>query len=325
MKTIVIIGAGQLGSRHLQGVLKYNAERLKVYISDPSAEALAVAEERAGEVEHEHELEFIANSASFPAEADVVIVATNSNVREMVTADLLSKVKVKYLVLEKVLFQDPEAYQRVAALLEANRVTTYVNHPRRLTPAYAAIAETIQQGGGRSFFSVVGENWDLGCNALHMIDLFVFLGGSPLKSINTDGIDNNVLQSKRSGYVEFTGSITGLLENNDAFAISSFPGDRGALTITAATGGHRWMVQEGGEKCVLHLSAENKYAAGKADFFQDYQSGLTTGIISNLLEKGACNLPLYSTAAATHKIFIDAMLAKYNSITNLNELKCPIT
>ena len=325
MKTIIIIGAGQLGSRHLQGVLKYNKETLKVYILDPSADALAIAKERAAEVEHSHQLEFVSNSGNFPADADVVIVATNSNVREMVTADLLSKVKVKYLVLEKVLFQDPEAYARVASLLEKQGVTTYVNHPRRLTPAYAAIAETIQQTGGRSFFSVTGENWDLGCNALHMIDLFVFLGGSPLKSINTDGIDNNVLKSKRSGYVEFTGSITGLLENNDAFSINSFPGERGALTISAATNGHRWMVQEGGEKCVLHLSAENKYGVENGEFFQDYQSGLTTGIIISLLESGSCNLPTYATAAATHKIFIDALLAKYNSITNLNELKCPIT
>ncbi len=325
MKTIIIIGAGQLGSRHLQGVLKYNKEQLKVVISDPSAEALAVAEERAAEVEHSHELEFVNNSSSFPGDADVVIVATNSNVREVVTADLLSKVKVKYLVLEKVLFQDPEAYARVASLLNEKGVTTYVNHPRRLTPAYAAISEKIAQVGGRSFFSVTGENWDLGCNALHMIDLFVFLSGSPLKSINTDGIDNTVLQSKRSGYVEFTGCVTGLLENNDAFAINSFPGERGALTITAATNGHRWMIQEGGEKCVLHLSAENKYAVERAEFFQDYQSGLTTGLVSALLENGSCNLPTYATAAATHKIFIDELLAKYNSITNQNELKCPIT
>lgn len=151
MRTIIIIGAGQLGSRHLQGVLKYNKETLKVYISDPSTDALSVAKERAAEVEHNHELEFVSNSSNFPAIADVVIVATNSNVREMVTADLLAKVKVKYLVLEKVLFQDPKAYARVASLLEANGVMTYVNHPRRLTPAYAAIAETIQQSGGRSF------------------------------------------------------------------------------------------------------------------------------------------------------------------------------
>ena len=53
-----------------------------------------------------------------------------------------------------------------------------------------------------------------------------------LKSINTDGVDNTIIQSKRKGYVEFTGTITGIMENNDSFALSSFPGERGPLTLT---------------------------------------------------------------------------------------------
>lgn len=325
MKNVIIIGAGQLGSRHLQGVLKYNKEALQVYVSDPSEEALAITEERAEEVENNHTIHYITGSSAYPDAADVVIVATNSNVRELVTNDLLKNTKVKYLVLEKVLFQEPEAYERVAKVIAEHNVQTYVNHPRRLTPAYEDIAKTIKKTNGRSFFSVVGENWDLGCNALHMIDLFVYLSGSSLKSINTDGIDTKILDSKRKGYVEFTGSITGLMDNNDAFAINSFPGDRGALTVHIATNGNRWLVQEGGKKGLIHLNTDDKFAVAEKDFFQDYQSNLTTDIVADLLEKGSCNLPNYSVAAHTHKIFIDALLGKYNNITNLNELKCPIT
>jgi hypothetical protein len=325
MKNIVIVGSGQLGSRHLQGVLKHNKEKLAVYVLDPSLEALEVSKERAAEVEHEHELHFITNPEDYPKEAEVAIVATNSNVREKVAINVLEHIKLKHLILEKVLFQELEAYDRFSQAVSNYDVKIYVNHPRRLTPTYLKIADHIKQIKGRNYFSIVGEFWDLGCNSLHMIDLFVFLSNSKLKSINTDGVDNEIIHSKRKGYVEFTGTITGIMENNDSFALTSFPGERGPLTLQIATNGNRWFIQEGGTKAFLHLGAENKYAVAQLDFFQEFQSNLTTQITNDLLENKGCGLPSYEQAAHTHKIFIEALLKKYNAITNLNETKCPIT
>jgi len=325
MKNVIIIGAGQLGSRHLQGVLKYDKEKLSVYVSDPSNDALIISKERAAEVIHNHDLHFIMDSTKLPKNAEIAIVATNANVRELATNDLLEKTSLKYTILEKVLFQELEAYNRFEKIISKYNTKIYVNHPRRLTPTYGEIAQKIKIVGGRSFFSIVGEYWDLGCNALHMIDLFIFLSNSSLKSINTEGIDNTVVPSKRKGYIEFTGCITGLMENNDSFSLTSLPGERGPLTIQVATNGNRWFVQEGGTKSVLHLGAENNYAPNQNVFFQDYQSNLTTNIITNLLENETCNLPSYNVAANTHKIFIEAILEKYNSMNNLNEIKCPIT
>lgn len=325
MKNIVIVGSGQLGSRHLQGVLKYNKEKLAVYVMDPSQDALEVSKERATEVDHNHELHFITNIQNYPKEAEVAIVATNSNVREMVTIDLLQRTKLKNLILEKVLFQEYEAYDRFTNEISKYEIKVFVNHPRRLTPAYLEIADQIKQIKGRNYFSIVGEFWDLGCNSLHMIDLFVFLSNSKLKSINTDGVDDTIIHSKRKGYVEFTGTITGIMENNDSFALTSFPGERGPLTLQIATTGNRWFIQEGGTKAFLHLGSENKYAVAQHDFFQEFQSNLTTQITNDLLENKECGLPTYEQAAHTHKIFIEALLKKYNAITNINETKCPIT
>lgn len=325
MKNIIIIGAGQLGSRHLQGVLKYDKEKLSVYVSDPSNDALLISKERAAEVIHNHDLHFITDSTKLPKNAEIAIVATNANVRELATNDLLEKTTLKYIILEKVLFQELEAYNRFEKLISNYTTKIYVNHPRRLTPAYRDIAQKIKTIGGRSFFSIVGEFWDLGCNSLHMIDLFVFLSNSALKSINTDGVDNSVLSSKREGFVEFTGCITGLMENNDSFSLTSLPGVRGPLSIQVATNGNRWFVQEGGTKSLFHLGIENNFAINQQEFFQDYQSNLTTKVVSDLLGNGTCNLPDYYTSAQTHKIFIEALLKKYNIITKLNEVICPIT
>ena len=42
-----IIGAGQLGSRHLQGLLSYKKESLNIFIIDPSDDSLFIAKQRA--------------------------------------------------------------------------------------------------------------------------------------------------------------------------------------------------------------------------------------------------------------------------------------
>lgn len=325
MKNIVIVGSGQLGSRHLQGVLKYNKEKLDVYVIDPSKDALVASRERAAEVEHEHVLHFTCDLEDCPSEVEIAIVATNSNVRERVTIDLLKITNLKYLILEKVLFQELEAYDRFSKEVSNYNVKIYVNHPRRLTSTYLKIANEIKKIKARSYFSIVGEFWDLGCNSLHMIDLFVFLSNSKLKCINTDGVDDAIIHSKRKGYVEFTGTITGIMENNDSFALSSFPGKRGPLTLQIATVGNRWFIQEGETKAFLHLGSENNYAVAQYDFFQEFQSNLTTQIIDNLLRNIECGLPSYEQAAHSHKIFIEALLEKYNAMANLNETKCPIT
>src|SRR5690554_3304897 len=98
----LIIGAGQLGSRHLQGMLKYDNQLQSIYIIDPSKDALNISKERAYEIEHNHQLIFQQDWNDLPATFDVVIIATNSNVREKVITQLLNNYEVKHLILEKV-------------------------------------------------------------------------------------------------------------------------------------------------------------------------------------------------------------------------------
>jgi hypothetical protein len=61
-----IIGAGQLGSRHLQGLLTYRKESLSVFIVDPSSESLSVSQQRADEIKHKYTLTFIQSYQDLP-------------------------------------------------------------------------------------------------------------------------------------------------------------------------------------------------------------------------------------------------------------------
>ena len=49
MFKILLIGAGQLGSRHLQGLLKFQKKQF-IYVLDRSEDSLTVAKKRAAEI-----------------------------------------------------------------------------------------------------------------------------------------------------------------------------------------------------------------------------------------------------------------------------------
>jgi len=307
----LIIGAGQLGSRHLQGMLKYDKQLQTIYVIDPSEDALNISKSRASEVKHNHQLIFQQDWNDLPNAFEVVIIATSSNVREKVITQLLKVYEVKYLILEKVLFNDLESYNKIHDLLKSNLVKTYVNHPRRMFQSYKELKKII----GNTFvgsFQVTGGDWGLGCNGLHFIDLFEFIAGSQVESIDADWIDNKLLESKRKGFAEFTGTLKGMLENGSTFQVTSLFGDPVSATITIFDAENRYIIQESGNPVIYSLFNANSFALQTSPFEVEYQSSLTTQLMDDLLNNSTCSLPTFEEAKRTHMLFIKALLKRYN-------------
>ena len=53
----LVVGAGQIGSRHLQAILKLDIKQT-IYILDPSTNSLEISKERANEIPNNHKLFF---------------------------------------------------------------------------------------------------------------------------------------------------------------------------------------------------------------------------------------------------------------------------
>ena len=322
-KKTLIIGAGQLGSRHLQGLLKVNSP-MDVFVLDPSDESLQVARQRAGEIKHTHAIHFYSSWEALPAEFELVIVATNADVREMIINRLLESHLVKYLILEKVLFQEIAAYHRISVLLEKYHVMTWVNHSRRMFDVYSQLKNEMNDEKPK-VFQATGGNWGLGCNGLHFIDLFTFLSSAKVLSLDTAWVDNALLQSKRKGFAEFTGTIKGLLTDNSVFQVTSLPGDMTAVTITVFDGDSRYIIQESGTPQIYALKKDKEFSVEKKEFKMEFQSTLTTKLAISLFEKGTCDLPTFKEARHSHELFIRRLLESYNNSTGLSQTILPIT
>lgn len=325
MKSIILlIGAGQLGSRHLQGLLRLE-KKLNIFVLDPSEQSLEIARERAKEIPNNHLTNYLTDWDLLPKRFNIVIVATGANVREMVVTKLLEGFKVDYLILEKILFQKLEDYKKIENLIKRLGLKTWVNHPRRMMKPYKVIKNIILQNNEIASFQVFGGNWGLACNGLHFIDLFAYLTGSSIETIDGNWIDSTVHKSKRLNHIEFTGTLKGRMKDSSCFTISSMDGSQEPISICISTKSNRWLIQEGSIMKVIHLAKDNDFEEHIGSFNMLFQSVLTTNLIQDILESGKCDLPTYNEACQSHVPFITTLLQKHNELLDLEVNICPIT
>jgi len=324
MKTIVIIGAGQLGSRHLQGIAKSNFD-MAIEVVDPSEKSLEIAEQRYKEVagnEFIKKVSFYMSVNDLSNTIDLAIVATSSDIRAKVINELINKKTVKNLVLEKVLFQSIDDYYKIETLLKKANIKCWVNHPRRMFPYYKEL-KLLLKGANQISYSFQGGSWGLGCNALHFIDHLSYLTDSVDLLIDNELLNNKIYSSKRDGFIEFNGMLTGKISNNlfslycnenpmpSTFTISS---DKVVVKIDEAKG----------EVCIATKEQgwEWKVFNEKIVYFQ---SELSNVLVEDILVNKKCYLPTYSVAMKLHIPFIECLLNHMKNTTGTQNEVCPIT
>jgi len=94
---IVIVGAGQLGSRHLQS-LKQIHLLSNLFVIDPNLHSLDLAKERYNQIESNNNIQKIIFSPDvkcLPEVIDFLVLATNSNGRCQIIESLISSYSIK--------------------------------------------------------------------------------------------------------------------------------------------------------------------------------------------------------------------------------------
>jgi hypothetical protein len=228
----------------------------------------------------------------------------------------LNNSAVKYLVLEKVLFPVLNEYKEIETLLKEKNVRSWVNCPRRMYGMYKQIKETIDISKPL-YMTNAEEDWGLCCNAIHMIDLFLYLTEETYYTVETKYLNSEIEDSKRGGYIEMTGILKISTPKGNELTLISEKDFKGEKNFLIENGDNLYSISEGVGYCLQNK--EYKYA-------MPYQSQLTGVLADEILKTGGCSLTPYSFSALYHKPFIEAMLAKYNTIQKTPDNKLlPIT
>ena len=305
MNRIAIIGAGQLGSRHLQA-LRAIETPLEIHVVEPSAASSQVARERyeATPAAAAHGIHFH-TSPEGAGPLDAAIVATNSNVRRAVVEKLLDACGTRLLLLEKLLFADREDYGAMAGRLAGAGARAWVNCPMRVMPPY----ERVREGIGRApvHYRVTGSQYGLVTNAIHYLDHVVHLTGCEEFAVDTAGLDRTPIASKRPGFLELTGTLLARFSDGSRCEITSLPGGALPVVVEISTERHRYIVRESEGK-LWHSSHDSKWAWEERDAPIPFQSQMTTGVVRELLATGDCRLAPYAVSARTHLALLDPLL-----------------
>ncbi len=315
----LLIGAGQLGSRHLQGLA--GAESLTSFsVIEPSAASRKVAESRFAEIDAAaaKPLRFIEN-ATLPTETtapDYAVLATGAKHR-LPTLQTALGLGVKRLLCEKVLFPSIAEYRAGMQLVENAGADARVSHIMRYVPLYQNLRAQLAQNPAPLTMEITGGEAGMGCNLIHYLDLFQFITGHAVRTLQCR-IAHPVLPSKRGAdYIEFTGEAEAETAEGDRFHLNFHAGSSALPTIEIRFGSQHYRISEGKDQ----WSCVTDDTAGPLEF--PFMSGLSGRIFQDILA-GHSPLPTLAECFEVNRMMLNAFNAQLHE-TYDEHTHCPIT
>ncbi len=322
MIKIAIIGAGQLGSRHLQAIGKFDGEA-EVFIIDPSEQSLMNAKKRFEEIHKEENiiLQSFTKVQQLPKTIDIGIIATNSNIRSKVIKKFVNHTIVSNLIIEKFLFPKRHEYFEIQNLFRERNINAWVNCPRRMIDFYVDLKKQLLNKEIYEF-NVFGSNWGIGTSSIHMIDLLSYLKNTNNYKILYEDFRNKPLKSKRNGFYEFAGRIIGEMEGTK-FNLSSYQAGETPLTIEIITQDATYILRDDEGKGI-RLSNTESTKLKEFSYIFPFQSQLTHLAIQTILDKKECKLTSFDDSVKLHLPLLDCFVRYFKRI-GFDFDNCPIT
>lgn len=315
MRNIAIIGVGALGKRHLQSMVELQSQ-YDIYAVEINEEIINVLNKEFPYVN------FITTVEELPNELEAVVIATNSNIRRVLFEDLINHSIVKNIIFEKVLFQKVDDYYFVRDKLIDLGINAWVNCARREWNSYKLLKNELESHN-ELYISVIGGQWGIACNAIHILDIIEFLAGNEIESIDISKLENNIVESKRSGFYEFFGSISGASGRCKNYIISCMDNSELPLCIEITTEKSRYIINEG-KNYILVSDSESNGEWKQKEFHQVYQSQMTARVLESIIDTGKCNLPTYDSSMKLHLKYILPLLDFFEA-NGMEGNICPIT
>lgn len=325
-KKIVIVGCGQLGSRHLQAVIKLKYP-LKIQIVEPDEKNQEIAMDRAKEIisaGQDIQLEWYKSINNIDHNPDLTIVATPSIGRSAILMQLLDMGHQRFLI-EKMICQSDEEYEDILKSLTAKKARGWVDCTRPYFPFYRKLID-IMEKEQQIFFKVSGGNHGLGSNIIHFLELFGRIRGS-LEDITLfgDHLYPSLLPNKRGEHlVEFAGTIIASTPERCLASIAFHPLNNAPIIVDVMSEHYRALVNENSTKA-LFAAEENGWQWEESNFEVMFSSSLTTEIAHEIMENDACRLTTLEDIYPVHKNLVNLFNDHICKISGKRPLLCPIT
>jgi len=317
IKQVLLVGAGQLGSRYLQGLAALE-DPCSITVVDPSIDSLRLSRERLAQVgiKSNHTFKFKQHIGGLPHQLDLVLVVTPAHCRARVVQDIAEAYKVKSWILEKVLAQSCEQLEQIEQALSLNS-QVWINTPMRVMSWHKKIRRHLTDASPCPFnIKVIGGSWGLACNSIHYIDLVSWWLNAHVETISSCGL-GDWAESKRPGFKEVNGTLLVSYSDKSTLELNCSYKDSPLRIIVKNTHGE-WLIDESAG-CATGPRGEQIFGT------LDFQSEMTPKIVDLILKHGRCDLPTLTESSAQHRQFLTALLDHWNHVHDCQDSFLPIT
>ena len=216
VKNVLLVGLGQLGCRHLEGLLSCNIP-LEIFAFDSSLSALKSAKLKF----KTQKLHTIYWHNAIPADLlsiDICIISTTSKGRQKLIKYISNKIIIQFWILEKILTQSHDELINLRNHF-ASQENVWINTPWRTMAIYKSLKDSIDSSSSMRL-SFTGFNWGLACNSVHFLDLTSWITGESLSTIDVRGLKSPWFESKRTGFYDTTGTLKAAFSNGSVLNLT---------------------------------------------------------------------------------------------------------
>ena len=317
-KKILILGCGNIGSRHLQALTNLPYD-LEIGIIEPNDDSKKIAKTRLIDSNYDskkHKIIWYDKINDNFKSYDLAIIATPSVGRVKNIIKLL-EIGISKFLIEKIVCQSNSEYELLVNTLEKFNAKSWINVNMRYFDAYQKIKEYFKNS--KIHISIIGSKPTLGTNAIHYLDFVCWLSDSYDLSLNGELLSNKIFPNKRGDqFVEFAGTLIGSGKKS-SIVLTFFPDSNLPTTIDITNNENHLIIDELNDK-QFNLSINPNF-----EYKFEHVSTVTTKIVKDIFEKNTCTLPsasdLYSLHSELFRVFNNHIM----KIKNIKPSLCPIT
>lgn len=326
-KRILIVGCGDLGSRHLQAICAM-PQVTEVEVIEPSAEGLDLGRKRVDEVKDRNPKITYRWLRSFDEASrggDLCIVATLADVRCQVTHDVVNQLEYSSFLLEKMVAQSIGDYERLIQFSEKMGLSIWVNCQMRAHDAFKRAKEKINSELP-FVFSVTGGNHGLATNGIHAADLFVFYAGTDAIEEVAKNVDMVLHPSKRGGhFFDLSGTLYGVTDKGSNFMLALRAGHNGPMCYSLFSSEYRSIVEDT-TRTHYESSQDSGWSWQQIPLSDDMNvSAMTRVFTADVLTRGRSEWPSLKACFPAHSFILKSLMPHFQKLMKSEQEKCPVT
>jgi len=209
-----IVGAGRMGEVHAQALTKLGI-KLKAVVDTQAERAIEMARKFDGTQAYKDVTTMLTD-----CRPELVVIATTTPSRFAIGIAAIEQ-GASYLMMEKPIATSVSNAQQLLELCEQQSVSLAINHQSRFLRRYTFLKDLMgsEDFGDLVNLHVSGSHFGLAMNGIHYIEIFLWLTGSPVKTVSANITEDLSPNPRGAEFSDYSGSL------------SAFSADGSSLTL----------------------------------------------------------------------------------------------